>query len=147
VNGLMKLVIDTNVIIRILTGDNTEQSPVSRELIYELEEENYKFVVYPIVVSECVYVLKNVYGYEREDIANALLEFFRVDCIEVEEEDVVKQALQLYSEVNVDIADALLACKAKSQQISVVTWNARDFRKLDCDFYRPDQLVYGGSDD
>ncbi len=135
----MKMVIDTNIIIRLLTGDDLEQSPIARAFISKVEENDIQLIVYPLVVSECVYVLKNRYGYEKKQITEALFNLFEVDCIEVEE--TVKDALQSYEKWNVDIVDALIASQASDQGFTVITWNKKHFKRFDCNFCTPEDIL------
>lgn len=135
-----KMAIDTNIIIRVLTGDDIEQSPIAKKLISEIEDKLY---VFSIIVTECVYVLKNHYGYSRESISHALLSLFSVDDIEFEDSHIVYGALHDYADKNVDFADALIAWKSKTSNMPVITWNKKHFKKLDCEFYSPEEIMEG----
>lgn len=137
---MMKMAIDTNIIIRLLTGDDIEQSPVAKALFEKWDECGYRVVIYGIVVCECVYVLRR-YGYNKNQIKSSLLHLFEADGVEVEDSEAMKRALHQFSDRNVDISDAWIACKASEQQVPIVTWNAKDFKKLDCEFYLPEQLL------
>lgn len=62
--------IDANIILRYLLNDHPERSLIAKKLI----DEN--IVETPIeVLCEVVFVLKGVYGVNRKDIAETLLEF------------------------------------------------------------------------
>lgn len=138
---MMKLVIDTNVIIRLLTGDDEQQSPVARELISKVESKELSFYIYTMVISECVYTLTKVYGVSKSDVRDILLQLIKANGVEVEEMDTVTLALNLFAEKNVSFGDALIASKAVTSGLSVVTWNIKDFKKLGCEFYSPEQLL------
>lgn len=139
----MKMVVDTNIIIRLLTGDDVEQSPIAKELILKIEENHTQLVVYPLVVTECVYVLANQFGYKKRQITESLLNLFDVDCIQVDNSEIVKKALKMYVEHNVDIADALIASQASIEKLPVITWNRKHFRRLECEYYTPEEIVSG----
>lgn len=135
---MKRMAIDTNIIIRILTGDDVEQSPLARRLITEIEESLY---VFSMVIAESVYVLDKVYQYPPKAIVHALTSLFEVDNIEIEDHPCVLGALQDYAEKNVDFADALIAWKAKSSRMAIITWNKKHFNRLDCEFYSPEEIV------
>ncbi|MCM3767743.1 hypothetical protein [Neobacillus niacini] len=54
------------------------------------------------------------------------------------EESHALPAFKVFAEKNVDFADALLSIKSK-ENMPVLTWDKKDFKKLDCEF--SDDLV------
>lgn len=62
------MLIDTNVLIRLLTGDPPEQAERARRLIAASDE----LVLPDVIVAECVYVLESVYGLSRQACAELL---------------------------------------------------------------------------
>lgn len=40
----MKMIVDTNIIIRLLTGDDVEQSPVAKKLFLKIEESRMQLI-------------------------------------------------------------------------------------------------------
>ena len=64
------LVIDTNLIVRYLTGDHPEQSPKARALI-----DREDVFVCTTVLLETEWVLHSAYGYTPSQIGTALTAF------------------------------------------------------------------------
>jgi predicted nucleic acid-binding protein len=64
------LAIDTNLIVRYLTGDHPEQSPKARTLI-----DNEEVFVCTTVLLETEWVLRSAYGYTPLQIGAALSAF------------------------------------------------------------------------
>jgi predicted nucleic acid-binding protein len=95
------LAVDTNVLIRYLTGDDPEQSPRARRLI-----EGDDVWVPVTVLLETEWVLRSVYGYPATQIASALRMFAGLPRIALENPSVVAQALD-WAERGMDFADAL----------------------------------------
>ncbi len=62
--------IDTNVVVRYLTGDDAKQSARARAVI-----ESGSVFVSTTVVLESAWVLRSVYGFSRDAVANALRAF------------------------------------------------------------------------
>lgn len=103
--------LDTNVLIRLLTGDDPEQARIAAEAMRSGELWLAK-----TVVLELVWVLGYTYGFERADIAGALTRLLGLEHLRVEDEDAVISAVQGY-EQGLDFADALhlaSSCKADS---------------------------------
>lgn len=46
----------------------------------------------------------------------------------------------MYSYKNVDFADALIASKSNND-LAVLTWDKKDFKKLECEYYTPEELL------
>lgn len=93
--------IDTNVIVRYLTGDHPEQAARARALI----EGEPVFV--PVTVAlETEWVLRAAYGYGAAEVAGALRAFGGLPGVTIEDAAAVAAALDL-ALGGMDFADAL----------------------------------------
>ncbi|WP_127585005.1 PIN domain-containing protein [Paenibacillus koleovorans] len=131
----MNVLVDTNVIVRLLVQDDLKQLG---ELVNLLDTGKINLVVTPFVVIESCWVLKSRYQIPSSAIAKALLAFLQSDEV-MNEDSYIEEALERFAEKNVDILDAYLSVRSKSLKIPVLTWD-KDFRKLDCEFYTPTEL-------
>ena len=61
--------VDTSVVVRYLTGDDPERSPAAAAVI----ETDDPRAVSVISILEAAHVLRTGYGYERRNIAEALI--------------------------------------------------------------------------
>ncbi|WP_426424666.1 type II toxin-antitoxin system VapC family toxin [Bradyrhizobium genosp. A] len=95
------LAIDTNLIVRYLTGDHAKQSVRARALI-----DGEPVFVAITVVLEVEWVLRSAYAYEAADVARALRVFAGLPTVTVEDGAMVAEALDL-AEKGMDFADAL----------------------------------------
>ncbi|RWX76722.1 type II toxin-antitoxin system VapC family toxin [Neorhizobium lilium] len=101
------IAIDTNLIIRYLTGDDTQQSRRARELI------NGETVFVPITVTlEVEWVLRSIYRMGRVDCVEAIRGFSGLPTVVVDEAAIVAEALDLFAQ-GMDFADALHLLKAR----------------------------------
>ena len=135
-----KFLIDTNIIIRILIQEPLEQAEQVNQLLEKVEEGECMLCIPSMVIAECCWVLQSFYKFSKSQIAEVLIEFILSLGIEVEE-SIVIDALKRYSDFNVDFIDAYLACKANSKSLSLITWNRKDFKKLNYEFYTPLELI------
>lgn len=95
------LAIDTNVVVRYLTGDHPEQSPRARVLV------DGQPVFVPVTVAlEVEWVLRSAYGYGSAEVAGALRAFGGLPTVTIEEAAVVAEALDRL-DAGMDFADAL----------------------------------------
>jgi len=100
------LAIDTNLVIRYLTGDHPKQSPRARALI------DGRTVFVPVTVMlEVEWVLRSAYGYRPAEVARAMRLFAGLPTVTIEDGAIVAAALDL-AESGMDFADALHLGKA-----------------------------------
>ena len=88
-----KLWLDTNVIIRIITGDPQEMAQEAEDMILKVEMGELVLRLSAIVVAECCWVLESFYEAQPTDISDTLLKFTNAIGVETEEKPVVQQAL------------------------------------------------------
>jgi len=93
--------IDTNIVVRALTGDDEEQSPRARELIRD--EQVFVSVT---VLLETEWVLRSLYRFRRPVLHEVLQAFLALPNVTAEDSTRVAQALD-WMEQGMDFADAL----------------------------------------
>ncbi len=95
------IAIDTNVMVRYLTGDHPEQSPRARALV-----DSQAVFVATTVTLETEWVLRSTYGFRPADVVGALRAFGGLPTVTVEDAAIVAAALDLTGK-GMDFADAL----------------------------------------
>jgi predicted nucleic acid-binding protein len=100
------LAIDTNVVVRYLTGDHPEQSPRARALI-----DSHEVLVGTTDLLEAEWVLRSAYGYSPPQVREALQAFAGLPRIMLEDPALAATALDWMAQ-GVDFADALHLAKA-----------------------------------
>ena len=93
--------VDTNVIVRFLTGDDPAQTARARKLI-----EGGDIFVATSVLLETEWVLRSGYGFATERIVQALRGLAGLPGVTVEDPRLMARALD-WSEQGLDFADAL----------------------------------------
>jgi predicted nucleic-acid-binding protein len=93
--------VDTNVVVRLLTGDDPTQEAVARSL----------FAAGPIWIAKTVlletgWVLGSVYKFEQEAILEAFTKLLGLRNVQVEDEFSLAAALELAAQ-GIELADAL----------------------------------------
>jgi predicted nucleic-acid-binding protein len=95
------LAIDTNVIVRFLTGDDPVQARRARRLI-----ESETIFVSTTVLLETEWVLRSAYGYSAGIAREALASFAGLPRVKLEDAPLVAAALG-WMDRGMDFADAL----------------------------------------
>jgi predicted nucleic-acid-binding protein len=95
------LAIDTNLVVRYLTGDHPDQARRARAVI-----DGAAVFVPVTVVLEADWVLRSAYGYGATDVIRALRAFAGLPTVSIEDADAVAAALD-HAAFGMDFADAL----------------------------------------
>ena len=99
--------IDTNVLVRFLTGDDPRQAAKARALV-----EAGDIFVATTILLEAEWVLRSAYGFAPERIAEALRAFAGLPGVTLEDAPLAAQALD-WAEHGLDFADALHLATAR----------------------------------
>ena len=99
--------LDTNVLVRIITNDDRAQAPRAATFLREQE----RVFISKTVLLELEWVLRSAYKIGPNAIISALHDVLSVFNVEIEDEAVVRQAIEWY-EKGMDFADALHVASA-----------------------------------
>ena len=131
------MIADTNILIRLFVKEDEIQV---EQLVQLIEQGDTTFYVLSLVLIEAYWVLSKFYKFKKEAILQVFEDFVESDGVELEEDSLMQRVLVSFREVNVDFVDVYLAEKSRSLVLPILTWNAKDFRKLNCVFYRPGDI-------
>jgi predicted nucleic-acid-binding protein len=106
--------VDTNVLIRHLTGDPVEMA--TRATSYLRTET--ELLVTDLVVAETVYVLESFYEIPREQVAMALRSLIALASVETVDSALLLRALEVYEIDRIDFAEAYLVASAESTGVN-----------------------------
>ena len=109
----MKLV-DTNIILRWLLGDNAVLSPKAEELVKEADRSS--LLITDVIVAEIVYILRST-GRDRSQTSEALQLLGRTEAFKFENEELVIKITTLLIGTTLDFADCYLLAKAHKEKI------------------------------
>lgn len=122
--------LDTNMLVRYLTGAPEKQAEKVRQLIVNNQEGDLRVVVIPLVVAECVFVLTgSVYRLNRKRVSDVLISFLQSPSLNVESRNALLKAFENFRDTNVDFVDAYLAALAETDSIGVASFD-KDFARF-----------------
>ena len=107
-----RLLLDTNVIVRFLTGDHPTHSPRSRNLLARAASGEVTLVLTDVALAETAWVLQSFYSLDRAAIAGALKGVIESTGIEVNDKTVLLSALRNFAQTDVNFVDAYHAAVA-----------------------------------
>ncbi|PZS27334.1 MAG: VapC toxin family PIN domain ribonuclease [Pseudonocardiales bacterium] len=114
--SLLSAFLDTNVIIRHLTGE----PPAMAKRATELLASEPDLILADLVVAECVYVLESFYEVERAHVAALLRAAIALPAIRVDDSALLLRALERYEHARLDFADAYLVASAELTGVGAV---------------------------
>jgi predicted nucleic-acid-binding protein len=100
--------IDTNVLVRFFVEDDPQQADQVQRLLARARSQSERVWVSVIVLCETLWVLHSGYHAHKDRIVEAVDQLLNADVFEVEEEDGVRAALNLYRVGKADFADYLI---------------------------------------
>ena len=123
---MARVLLDTNVIIRFLTGDHPTHSPRSRNLFARAAAGELTLVLTNLALAETAWVLQSFYSLDRTEIAAALKGVVESTGIEVQDKRILLSTLRNFAQTDVNFVDAYHAAVASAESIAVVSFD-RDF--------------------
>ncbi len=106
----MSAFIDTNILVRHLTGDPPDMA--ARASRFLASESN--LMLTDLVVAETAYVLESFYEAPREQVAGAIRSMIAFDSIVCVDPALLLRAIEVYEVDRLDFADAYLVACAES---------------------------------
>jgi predicted nucleic-acid-binding protein len=108
--------VDTNILVRHLTGDPEGQARRASAFLAEADE----LLLTDLVAAEVVYVLESFYEVERQRVAELLRAIIGFRSIEVLDAPLLFRALEIYEVDRIDFADAYLVASAETSGVGAV---------------------------
>lgn len=113
----LRAFVDSNVLVRHLTGDPPDQARRATACLRNAEE----LILVDLVVAEIVYVLESVYEVDRERVATLVRAILGFPAIVVLDALVLLRALEIYEGHRVHFAESYLAACAERSGVGGVT--------------------------
>ena len=112
----MSAFVDTNVLIRHLTGDPPGQAAQATRLLSQAGQ----LLLPDLIVAEVVYVLESFYEVPRTRVAELVRAIIAFPAIEVADEPALLRAVEVYEVHRLDFADAYLVAEAEISGVNAV---------------------------
>ena len=109
--------LDTNVIVRYLVKDNTEQAEAARQLLDSLTPTQPGFICREVII-EVAWVLERSYRFPRTRISDALMDLTAADNLVIEDANEVASAAHRYRQGGVGFSDLMILQKTQRMEYS-----------------------------
>lgn len=112
----MSAFLDTNVIVRHLTGDPPEMARKATAFLAAADE----LLLADLIVAETVYVLESFYEVPRERVAGLVRAVLAFPPVRVIDNGLLLRAVEIYEINRLDFAEAYLVAAAEVSGVGVV---------------------------
>lgn len=123
----MSAFVDTNILVRHLTGDPPDLAARATAFLGRERE----LLLADLVAAETVYVLESFYGAPRRDVAQALRSLVAFDSIVCVDPALLLRAIEVYETDHIDFAEAYLVACAESTGVGKVVSFDRSIDRVD----------------
>lgn len=126
----MNYLLDTNILLRYITGEPATMAAKAHDLFARCEASEIGLTLVPGVLAEAVYVLTgSVYGHSREDVSKCLIQLIEAPALDVEEREILIAALGLFSTSKLDFMDVYLVARSQLRGEGIATFD-KDFTRI-----------------
>ena len=124
--------VDTDVLIRLLTGDDPRKQTDARALFEAVEAGTITLDAPDTVIADAVFVLGSprIYALPRAQVAAMLTRLMRIPSFKVANRRTVLRALDVYATTNLDFGDAMIVAAMQRTKAQIVYSYDRDFDRI-----------------
>ena len=112
----MSAFVDTNILVRHLTGDPPEMAARSTAFL----REDSELLLTDLVAAETVYVLESFYAAPRHQVAQAIRSLIAFDSVVCVDPALLLRAIEVYETDRIDFAEAYLVACAESTGVGTI---------------------------
>jgi predicted nucleic acid-binding protein len=124
--------IDTDVIVRLLTGDDPAKQAAAAQLFQDVEDGQCVVAAPVTVIADAVFVLcsKRLYNLPRAQAAAALSRLVQIPGFRVDRRRTVMAALALFGATTVDFGDCMIVATMQQAGSTVLFSYDQDFDRF-----------------
>jgi predicted nucleic-acid-binding protein len=117
-------IIDTNVILRFLVGDDKSLFDSAEKIFKEVQDGKRKVLVKVVVVAETCFVLESFYKKSRDEVAVAMEVFLSQKWMKVEDRKALLLMWKWYRE-NMHFVDSFLLALSNVNNYKITTFDKK----------------------
>ena len=122
----MRALLDTNILVRHLTGDPPAQARRSTAFL----AAGHELILADLILAEVVYVLESYYAHPRTEIAEAARSLLAFPSVAASDHELLLRATELYEGERLDFADAYVCAVAELSGIGAVASFDRSIERV-----------------
>ncbi len=124
----MVYLLDTNIIVRFLTGDHQEHLAKSIEIFKDIESAKLQVEILDGVLMEAFFVLTKFYKLPKGEVIDDLKTILALNGVINSNKIILYETLNIIEMKNIDFVDALICAKSKIQGFGKISFD-NDLKK------------------
>jgi predicted nucleic-acid-binding protein len=122
----MRALVDTNILVRHLTGD----PPAQAERATAFLAADHELILADLILAEVIYVLESFYAHPRTQIAEAARSLLAFPSVAAYDQELLLRAIELYEGDRLDFADAYICAAAELSGVGAVASFDRSIERV-----------------
>ncbi|MGD2091947.1 MAG: PIN domain-containing protein [Candidatus Aminicenantes bacterium] len=123
--------IDTNILLRYLTGDDPEKYEKCRDLFKRALEKKIFLLTSDMVIAELIWTLGSFYKVPKEEIIEKITIIINTPNLKIPNKKLISDILVLFSQKNIDYIDAYNAVFMKHNSCAQIFSYDKDFDRIE----------------
>jgi len=123
------ILVDTNIVIRLLLNDNTELVNKAKSLFSKAQQGLYLIYLDEVILADVVWTLSSYYKFEKVNIVDRLEKLIFQDWIVNPRKKLMIRALGLFGKINLSYIDCWIFTVNQNLKTSLETFDD-DLKKL-----------------
>ena len=124
--------LDTNILVRYLTGDDPQKAQASFELLVRVERGEEPVVTTDLVIAETVFVLQSKsYSLSRDRIRELVEPVIEMRGLRLPQKSLYYRVFDLYCQKRISFTDAYNAAYMASQGLTEIYSYDKDFDRIE----------------
>ena len=119
----MVYLLDTNIIIRFLVGDNEKFLEQSTEYFNQIETGALEVEILSEVLMEAFFVLTKFYKLPKNEVISDLKTILSFEGVVNKDKVILFETLSIIENKNIDFVDALICAKCKFQNYEKLSFD------------------------
>jgi predicted nucleic acid-binding protein len=126
------LFLDTNIILRFLTGDDLKKQAAAAALFARIEKKELTVYAPDSVICDAVFVLVSPRHYNKshEEIRDLLFSLVSLENLKISNRRVLLRALDIFAAYPIDFSDAFLKATMEADHAQVIYSYDTDFDRF-----------------
>ena len=122
--------LDTNVIVRFLTGNTDEKFKGVYDFFQDIEQGKISIELKLIVLFQTIFVLKSYYKVPKDKIVKAMKGLLKLKGLKIIEKKTVVSMMDIWDSNNIEIVDAYLVASLEKDSRNILFSYDKDFDKF-----------------
>ena len=123
--------IDTNILLRYLTGDDPDKYKKCRDIFKRALEKKIVLLTSDMVIAELIWTLSSFYKVPKEEIIEKITIIINTPNLKIPNKKLISDTLILFSQENIDYIDAYNAVFMKHNSCTQIFSYDKDFDRLE----------------